>query len=1092
MLVRLRYLVLLLVFLVGGCPRPAALLGVPATGPSALADREITGRVLLPARSTQAYSVADDVAAGATVSLIDTQTQVTVGSTVTTASGSFRFSFGASFKPDSARAYYLEAIKGIKGPNGQYNQVGAEAVRLRTLLYYRDGWVSLTNSAPGDVTITKDTTAVSGMLGLRTLAGDSIDPAPLIGCLEAGNEAAWQAPGFPFQRSDFDTVVGFINSALNFDQDPLRYLSYNRYTGAYLKTGTVFTLDAVSVTTGRIGAPVTLSGSGFNVAAPVKNVIRFNGVQVPTSDVLVNPNGTRLDVHVPLGATTGPISLEIDGTMVAGSRFVVLGGDGHDVFDDQGRMLVVSQELGTLSRVALDGTVTTLVDSGLPGPRAVTYDRATKKLYVACYDGGLVVRFDMASGTPDSPVNWAVVPHAAGLAIGADGYLYVASHDEGKIARFDLATGTPGSEFTGFDHPVGLGVDFLGLYLYVAEQGAAKKVTRVTLANGGKTTWAYVDTPWGLAVDSGGNVFVSANTGDAVLKIAPPTATRPTPSVEFYASLPSPTGLDLDEAGTLYVGDRNNARLLRITSNGGVYPFAYGVSSSNGYAIDASNNRFVALSNVNAILKVSPDGKTTQPFAVGIANPAGLTYRNGYLFASHPETGGVTRFDAQGRASSYGQGIRGGNTGLDVAPDGTVWANKYASFTNAYRNPQRGYDQDTNWWFLTGMMRVPENGTATDNFNLLNAPHSIAARGGILYLITADKRLVKATPTVLSGYSLTVLDATLTNPIRVSLDKDGNPLVSDNDTGKVYRYTVAAGYARSQVGNDLPGVYGIAANQTDNTLYAATNPGNKLYVLTAGTWTEIPLSSALDTPCGIAVAPNGSVVAVADYGSGTVKTVALDGTVTSLPKPNSRPRDVDFQTTGLILASCNTGSIGALGVVRYDATRTILTELYNAYGYDTQPMGVDRTNNKVYTACSLSWLRVNGANLASAPRISGGEVLYDASGVYCATPDGVYKYGLSGNPDLYIKATKPMGMVATQGAIYFGGGNLHLYQITDPSTGAWARLTTLPLPDYPLAMDARTDGTLEFVSGSDPHLYQVSADKTTATIMPIGLRRPEF
>ncbi|MNX90711.1 hypothetical protein D3C86_1227710 [compost metagenome] len=379
---------------------------------------------------------------------------------------------------------------------------------------------------------------------------------------------------------------------------------------------------------------------------------------------------------------------------------------------------------------------------------------------------------------------------------------------------------------------------------------------------------------------------------------------------------------------------------------------------------------------------------------------------------------------------------------------------------------------------------------------LVNSPVSIAARAGVLYLLTYDGRLARISPTgQTNAYSHDLLDATLSAPRRVALDKDGNPIVSDN--GKVYRYNAASSFAKSQLGNDLPGVYGIAVNQANNTYYAATNPGNSLYKLVGNVWTEVALSGgSLSNPNGIGVAPDGTVLVAEglDAKTGNVKTVSADGTVTTLPKPLYTPYDIDALANGQIIVSQNTMASGVTGVVLYNAARTSFVEKYAAGGYDPLPMGVDRTGDKVYTGNSSAEVRLNAAVIGEGPTRAASEVLVHASGVYTASPSGLYKFGLNGAPDLQLRlSTRPRAFAAVGGAVYYAGNDRNLYQVDDPATGKWSKITTIsPFPDIPVAMDARSDGVLEFISGNSPDLYRVSADKTSATRLSVGLRRPEF
>ncbi len=1085
--------------LLGGCLHPLTLAKPPAMGATQFnGDATLTGRIAAEGgRRVQAVDIAADIAPGATVSLIDVTTQYTVGSTVTLADGSFVLRFGASFKPDPSKAYYLEAIKGIKGSNSQYNQAGAEAVRLRTVLFWRDGWVSLANPTPGPITIGLGTTAIAAMLGLKTLASEAVDAPKLIGCIDptlvGPSQGYTQGTDNPFTQAQYESVFNQVAGALAYDQDPLRYISYNPLGNSFIKTGTVFTLSSISPTVGGIGATVTLVGSNFDASNYANNIVKFNGTRGTVTRIY--DSATKLDVTVPVGATSGPVTLEIGGTVLAGDRFTVRSSDGHNTLDAQGRLLVVNRPFNTLSRVTSDGTVTTIADAAttasLDQPRSLTLDPATNKLYVACYGSDKIVRFDYdpTNGTVSNPTDWASVAHPAGLALGPDGNLYVASNDEGVITKFRLSDAASQGTHAGFDRPVGLGFDYQG-YLFIAEQGSANRVNRLNVTDDSRLTWGYVSTPWGLAVDSGGNVFVASNPRGAIFRI------DPTRALSSYAAVPSPTGLEMDETGTIFVADGTTNRIMRVAPGGAVLPIAYGISNPYGFALDGSNNRYVALSGVNAILSVAPDGRTSQPYAVGIANPYGLAFRNNKLYAAHPDTGGITQFDASG-ATSYGRGLRAGAYGLDLASDGSLaWGNKYNFSTTYLYNPVRGFDQDLDWWRYPGMTQIAHgSGTGTDTRALLSSPKSIAVRGTSYFVINNDNRLVKVTATGASGgYTLTVLDSALTNPTRVSVEGNGNLLVADTSgSGQVYRYDAGNNFAKAAVGNTLSGVYAVAADQASGQVYAVTNPGNKLYKLssvTSGTWTEMALSGGtLNQPRGLAVSPNG-LVAIADYNNSQVKLVnPATNAVTFSATLAFKPNDVDVRSDNQLVASVD--QCGS-NILRVDPSNGTIVESGSSGCQAPFPISVDRTTNNAISANVWAQILQNGGRVVEGPLLSRGEVLVHASGTYTSTASGLYRFSPGGQPDLLVNlGFAPQAFAAIGANVYFTGSDSNLYQLSDLATGARTKLNSSGLPSVPRAMDARTDGVLEWV-GTDGRLYRMSGDHATATLVQVGLQQPDF
>ncbi len=70
----------------------------------------------------------------------------------------------------------------------------------------------------------------------------------------------------------------------------------------------VTSISSISPTSGIQGASVVISGNNFDTA-PANNVVKFNG----TAANVINATSTSLTVSVPSGATTGKISVSING-----------------------------------------------------------------------------------------------------------------------------------------------------------------------------------------------------------------------------------------------------------------------------------------------------------------------------------------------------------------------------------------------------------------------------------------------------------------------------------------------------------------------------------------------------------------------------------------------------------------------------------------------------------------------------------------------------------------------------------------------------------------------------------------------------------
>ena len=223
------------------------------------------------------------------------------------------------------------------------------------------------------------------------------------------------------------------------------------------------------------------------------------------------------------------------------------------------------------------------------------------------------------------------------------------------------ATQTGSSNGTGsaasFNSPPGVAVDSAG-NVYVADEqnDEIRKISPsgvvTTLAgsagqtgsSNGSGSAARFDLPFGVAVDSEGNVYVADAYNDEIRKISPSgvvTTLAGSPGQQgsgngtgSTASFYHPEGVAVDSAGNVYVADFANQEIREISPSGVVTTLAGSAGlagSSNGagnaarfdypfgVAVDSTGNVYVADRSNDEIRKITPSGVVTT-----LAGSAGL------------------------------------------------------------------------------------------------------------------------------------------------------------------------------------------------------------------------------------------------------------------------------------------------------------------------------------------------------------------------------------------------------------------------------------------------------------------------------------
>jgi sugar lactone lactonase YvrE len=355
--------------------------------------------------------------------------------------------------------------------------------------------------------------------------------------------------------------------------------------------------------------------------------------------------------------------------------------------DSAGNLYISDQFNDCIRKVTPGGIISTIAGSPInlynpasPGPTAsnavkLNYAHGvgaspSGNVYIADTKNSIVRIISAATGSvttiagtgtegsagDNGPALSAQLNNPYGVTADASGNVYIAdsyNHMVRKVTPGGLLTTVAGDGTTAvLSSPRSVATDTLGnLYIADTDHNQVKKVTfpagTISLVAGdgspayggddvpGGATYAKLNTPTGVAVDTAGNVFIADSSNNRIRKVTPSGTISTVAGNGTYgysgdsgaatsAQLATPYGVAVDAAGNLYIADFYNSRVRKVDASGTISTLlGNGIQST--IDIPVTTNIFVGFAGDGGF--AAPDGYSIlyNPYSVAV-DAAGNLY----------------------------------------------------------------------------------------------------------------------------------------------------------------------------------------------------------------------------------------------------------------------------------------------------------------------------------------------------------------------------------------------------------------------------------------------------------------------------------
>ena len=526
------------------------------------------------------------------------------------------------------------------------------------------------------------------------------------------------------------------------------------------------------------------------------------------------------------------------------------------------------------------GNVVTSIASGLSSPGGVAVDsrnnvyfadtgnNVIKKITGNVITGNVVVTLDSDLSQPQ------------GLAVDKGGNLYVADTGNNRVVTYLSAPG--------------------GITISPGVTGSFGAITNTILTIPG------LNTPYGVTVDSSGNIYVADTRNNLVKKIAAASGAV-TEFSGYYRKFRSPEDVAIGPDGYIYVADTGNSRVCKIYPDGveGTVGFADSFSNPASIAVDTDGTVYIADTGNNRAVKVDRFGDVI-PIATDLLNPQGIAVSSvDIVYVADTGNNRVLQIEGNSITRIF-QGLQK-PTGVSVDSAGNVYVveengafkkivgTTVTTVASGFNNPQG--------------LSVTSVGTiyVADTFNnRISLISGVASIGGV----TGSTGSTGFTAINKPFIGTSVFPGGINNPIDLAVDSAGNIYICQGAFNEEKLIKI-----------DKTGIRREITEGLDRPVAVAVDSGGNVYVAN---------QNKIANPGGVIVPATGSVKRISG-GIGVVTTIGTGGIA---------PNGVAVDSRGNVYISHDTG----INRLNSSGGTNIRVDYFNS------PRGIFIKNDVLYVA----------------------------------------------------------------------------------------------------------------------------------------------